>query len=159
MRWSEAGYLSRIVLTHAPRQVSISLILDVRQKPMKRKLIALVISCVAFAAGVIFERHRANSRIDFEAQLSALIPVSEYYRANAPAEAAERMNHVYHIAVLNLVKAADSGRADSRDERLRRILTVIKSGRERAGLSLFDSNHFSPAIGPETMLRIDEFMK
>jgi hypothetical protein len=32
MRWSEAGYLSRIVLAHAPRQVSVSLILDVRQK-------------------------------------------------------------------------------------------------------------------------------
>ena len=31
MRWSEAGYLSRIVLTHAPRQASASLILDVRQ--------------------------------------------------------------------------------------------------------------------------------
>jgi hypothetical protein len=30
MRWSEAGYLSRIVLTHAPRQASVSLILDVR---------------------------------------------------------------------------------------------------------------------------------
>jgi hypothetical protein len=32
MRWSEAGYLSRIVLAHAPRQVSVSLILGVRQK-------------------------------------------------------------------------------------------------------------------------------
>ena len=32
MRWSEAGYLSRIVLTHAPRQASVSLILIVRQK-------------------------------------------------------------------------------------------------------------------------------
>jgi hypothetical protein len=31
MRWSEAGYLSRIVLSHAPRQVSVSLIFDVRQ--------------------------------------------------------------------------------------------------------------------------------
>jgi len=30
MRWSEAGYLSRIVLTHAPRQASVSLILGVR---------------------------------------------------------------------------------------------------------------------------------
>jgi hypothetical protein len=30
MRWSEAGYLSRIVLTHAPRQASVSLIFDVR---------------------------------------------------------------------------------------------------------------------------------
>jgi hypothetical protein len=30
MRWSEAGYLSQIVLTHALRQVSVSLILDVR---------------------------------------------------------------------------------------------------------------------------------
>jgi hypothetical protein len=32
MRWSEADYLSRIVLSHAPRQVTVSLILDVRQK-------------------------------------------------------------------------------------------------------------------------------
>jgi hypothetical protein len=32
MRWSEAGYLSRIVLAHAPRQVSVSLILGVRRK-------------------------------------------------------------------------------------------------------------------------------
>ncbi len=32
MRWSEAGYLSRIVLAHAPRQASVSLILDVRQR-------------------------------------------------------------------------------------------------------------------------------
>jgi hypothetical protein len=32
MRWSEADYLSRIVLTHAPRQVTASLILNVRQK-------------------------------------------------------------------------------------------------------------------------------
>jgi len=32
MRWSEAGYLSQIVLTHALRQVSVSLILGVRQK-------------------------------------------------------------------------------------------------------------------------------
>ena len=31
MRWSEAGYLSRIVLAHTPRQASVSLILDVRQ--------------------------------------------------------------------------------------------------------------------------------
>ena len=30
MRWSEAGYLSRIVLSHAPRQASASLILGVR---------------------------------------------------------------------------------------------------------------------------------
>ncbi len=30
MRWSEAGYLSQIVLTHALRQASVSLILDVR---------------------------------------------------------------------------------------------------------------------------------
>jgi hypothetical protein len=35
MRWSEAGYLSQIVLMHALRQVSVSLILDVRQKKMK----------------------------------------------------------------------------------------------------------------------------
>ena len=34
MRWSEAGYLSRIVLTHAPRQASVSLIFDVRQNIM-----------------------------------------------------------------------------------------------------------------------------
>jgi hypothetical protein len=32
MRWSEAGYLSRIVLAHAPHQASVSLILGVRQK-------------------------------------------------------------------------------------------------------------------------------
>ena len=32
MRWSEAGYLSQFVLTHALRQVSVSLILGVRQK-------------------------------------------------------------------------------------------------------------------------------
>jgi hypothetical protein len=32
MRWSEAEYLSRIMLTHAPRQVSVSLILGVRQR-------------------------------------------------------------------------------------------------------------------------------
>jgi hypothetical protein len=32
MRWSEAGYLSQIVLTHALRQVSVSLIFVVRQK-------------------------------------------------------------------------------------------------------------------------------
>ena len=32
MRWSEAGYLSQFVLTHALRQVSVSLIFDVRQK-------------------------------------------------------------------------------------------------------------------------------
>jgi hypothetical protein len=32
MRWSEAGYSSQIVLMHALRQVSVSLILDVRQK-------------------------------------------------------------------------------------------------------------------------------
>jgi hypothetical protein len=31
MRWSEADYLSRIVLAHAPRQVAVSLILGVRQ--------------------------------------------------------------------------------------------------------------------------------
>lgn len=31
MRWSEAGYLSQIMLTHALRQVSVSLILGVRQ--------------------------------------------------------------------------------------------------------------------------------
>ena len=30
MRWSEAGYLSQFVLTHALRQVSVSLILGVR---------------------------------------------------------------------------------------------------------------------------------
>jgi hypothetical protein len=39
MRWSEAGYLSRIMLTHAPRQASVSLILGVRQirSPSARK--------------------------------------------------------------------------------------------------------------------------
>jgi hypothetical protein len=31
MRWSEAGCLSQIVLTHALRQVSVSLIFGVRQ--------------------------------------------------------------------------------------------------------------------------------
>ena len=31
-RWSEAGYMSQVVLTHALRQVSVSLIFDVRQK-------------------------------------------------------------------------------------------------------------------------------
>ena len=31
MRWSEAGYLSQIVLTHALRQASVSLIFDVSQ--------------------------------------------------------------------------------------------------------------------------------
>jgi hypothetical protein len=35
MRWSEAGYLSQFVLAHALRQVSVSLILGVRQN-MKR---------------------------------------------------------------------------------------------------------------------------
>jgi hypothetical protein len=34
-RWSEAGYLSHVVLTHALRQVSVSLIFDVRQNRMK----------------------------------------------------------------------------------------------------------------------------
>jgi hypothetical protein len=34
MRWSEARYLSQFVLTHALRQVSVSLILGVRQKNM-----------------------------------------------------------------------------------------------------------------------------
>jgi hypothetical protein len=34
MRWSEAGYLSQIVLAHALRQASVSLILNVRQKEM-----------------------------------------------------------------------------------------------------------------------------
>jgi hypothetical protein len=38
MRWSEAGYLSRIVLAHAPRQASVSLILGVRQKIMISQL-------------------------------------------------------------------------------------------------------------------------
>ena len=37
MRWSEAGYLSQIVLAHALRQVSGSLILDVRQKHEDQK--------------------------------------------------------------------------------------------------------------------------
>ena len=32
MRWSEAGYLARSVLAHTPRQASVSLIFDVRQK-------------------------------------------------------------------------------------------------------------------------------
>ena len=32
MRWSEAGYLSQFVLSHALRQASVSLIFDVRQK-------------------------------------------------------------------------------------------------------------------------------
>jgi hypothetical protein len=31
MRWSEAGYLSQIVLSHALRQESVSLILSVRR--------------------------------------------------------------------------------------------------------------------------------
>ncbi len=35
MRWSEAGYLSQFVLTHALRQVSVSLILSVRQNMKK----------------------------------------------------------------------------------------------------------------------------
>jgi hypothetical protein len=35
MRWSEAGYLSQFVLTHALRQASASLILGVRQKNEK----------------------------------------------------------------------------------------------------------------------------
>jgi hypothetical protein len=37
MRWSEAGYLSRIVLSHALRQVSVSLILDVRHDEPQTK--------------------------------------------------------------------------------------------------------------------------
>jgi hypothetical protein len=39
MRWSEAGYLSRIVLAHAPRQASVSLIFDVRQNEMRARYI------------------------------------------------------------------------------------------------------------------------
>jgi hypothetical protein len=39
MRWSEAGYLSQIMLTHALRQASVSLILGVRQnKTMDTKV-------------------------------------------------------------------------------------------------------------------------
>ena len=53
MRWSEDGYLSRIVLTHVPRQVSVSLILGVRQKNMKSPLIAFVLSgLLAHAQGI-----------------------------------------------------------------------------------------------------------
>jgi hypothetical protein len=41
MRWSEDGYLSQIVLTHALRQASVSLILGVRQNMKLRHLFFL----------------------------------------------------------------------------------------------------------------------
>ena len=50
MRWSEAGYLSRIVLSHAPRQASVSLILGVRQKIMKTLLIACALIVASASA-------------------------------------------------------------------------------------------------------------
>jgi hypothetical protein len=46
-RWSEAGYLSRIVLSHAPRQASGSLIFDVRQKDMR--LLSIILRTTAYA--------------------------------------------------------------------------------------------------------------
>ena len=48
MRWSEAGYLSQIVLAHALRQASVSLILDVRQKKYMQR-VSLILQSLAFA--------------------------------------------------------------------------------------------------------------
>ncbi len=55
MRWSEAGYLSQFVLTHALRQVSVSLILSVRQKKMTPIQSALLLALYGtpLAAGFV----------------------------------------------------------------------------------------------------------
>lgn len=59
MRWSEARYLSQIVLSHALRQVSVSLIFDVGRngKVMHGFKFAhfLSVACLAlFAFGLLF---------------------------------------------------------------------------------------------------------
>ena len=51
MRWSEADCLSRVVLTHAPRQATVSLILGVRQKNKMRTILLLLVS--ALLAGCV----------------------------------------------------------------------------------------------------------
>jgi hypothetical protein len=53
MRWSEAGYLSRIMLAHAPRQVSVSLILSVRQN-MKRPLRTFAVTLLLTHLALLF---------------------------------------------------------------------------------------------------------
>jgi hypothetical protein len=68
MRWSEAGYLSQFVLSHALRQASVSLILDVRQKNMKTTSIALLILSIALGACGPFEIPGPGSS-DFSADL------------------------------------------------------------------------------------------
>ena len=100
MRWSEAGYLSQFVLPHALRQVSVSLILGVRQKKPKmtsRPYILFLMLCGALVAnvtamrasvldGFVFiqtnpeiERHHAElaflrSASNFEVALHVLAP-------------------------------------------------------------------------------------
>ena len=53
MRWSEAGYLSQFVLTHALRQVSVSLILGVRQKKYMKRWKKLTVASLAVLAAVL----------------------------------------------------------------------------------------------------------
>ena len=66
MRWSEAGYLSQFVLAHALRQVSVSLILSVRQKSMKAIVSVLfLVSGLCHAQWIDYE-FRAFSRSDLE---------------------------------------------------------------------------------------------
>ena len=81
MRWSEAGYSSRIVLTHAPRQVSVSLIFDVRQKIMHHE------------AETWFREAQANGVSTFLARLGAEVieSYSEFWRHNISEENKKKM--------------------------------------------------------------------
>ena len=84
MRWSEAVYLSQFVLSHALRQASASLILDVRQKnPMKTKSTLTILAMLTQSAQSAPEMWSQNGHY-YELQI--LAPVT-WTQAKEIAEA------------------------------------------------------------------------
>jgi hypothetical protein len=74
MRWSEAGYLSQIVLAHALRQASVSLILDVRQKSEMKAILA---------ATEIEQIHMVLTAVDRNYIAHKMMEAGRYGRASA----------------------------------------------------------------------------
>jgi hypothetical protein len=84
MRWSEAGYLSQIVLAHALRQVSVSLILDVRQSMKHKQVIIGGLVAVVVAGSV--QRWLNSSKIYIDPGLVRLGRVEIHATSHATNE-------------------------------------------------------------------------
>jgi len=119
----------------------------------------VVLAALAFALGISFERYRGGPSSSFDAQIAALIPVSEFYRADDPTEAAKRISHIYHISLLNLARLSKEQFGEEDYQKLELLIRPIIAGRQKAGLPSFDPNHFTSEMTPSVKARIEEILK